>query len=600
LFLFAVSIGYSQISPGDLTNAHSKLEGMTNCTLCHDIGKKVSNVKCLDCHKEIKSLLNHNKGFHSSSKVVNKDCFDCHSEHHGRKFDMVRFDENNFDHDLTGYVLEGKHDAIDCRKCHIPDFIFDRDLKKRENTFLGLEQKCLSCHDDFHQKTLSNDCMTCHDMNAFKPASKFEHDNTNYPLMGKHIEVDCIECHNVTARNGKEFYEFSDIPFADCKACHNDPHNGQIIGSCVQCHTETSFTSFVGKGSFNHNLTGYKLKGQHNKIDCFSCHSPTSNPIAVFQDNINIDQNSCVECHKDPHENKYGQDCAKCHKESSFLSLNRMDFFDHTITDYPLKGKHLEVDCKKCHEKRFSTPIEFSACSNCHIDYHDGEFTKNDISPDCIECHSLELGFDYSLYTLEQHQTTSFPLEGAHVATPCFACHISEGDEKWTFANLGTDCVDCHIDIHENFISKNYYPDNNCVVCHINDAWSEVSFDHSLTNWPLDGKHIEVNCRECHFDIFDNETIVSQNFTTLNTECISCHENVHDDLFAISGITDCTRCHVTDSWFPKKFDHNSTAFPLEGRHEEISCSACHEVIHESGESTVVYALNKLECIDCHQ
>ena len=50
-----------QISPGDLTDAHSGLEGMSNCTLCHDIGKKVSNTKCLDCHKEIRSLIANNK-----------------------------------------------------------------------------------------------------------------------------------------------------------------------------------------------------------------------------------------------------------------------------------------------------------------------------------------------------------------------------------------------------------------------------------------------------------------------------------------------------------------------------------------------------------
>ena len=600
LFLVTVTVSDAQISPGDLTASHANLEGMSNCTLCHDIGEKVSNTKCLDCHKEIRSLLNRNDGYHASSKVVNKDCFDCHSDHHGRKFDAVRFDENNFDHNLTGYVLEGKHKVIDCKECHKLDYISNNDLRKRPNTFLGLEQKCLSCHADFHQQTLSNDCMSCHNMDAFKPAVNFNHDESNYPLKGEHTAVDCIECHDVTTRNGKEFYVFSDLSFTDCKSCHNDPHNNRIQGKCMECHTETSFSSFIGKGRFNHNTTGFKLKGTHQKMDCFSCHNRTTNVTSLFQDNINIAANNCVECHKDTHEGKYGMDCAKCHNERSFLMLNNMDFFDHTITDYPLEGKHLEVDCKKCHDKRFSTPIDFQACSDCHNDYHNAEFAENGVSPDCMECHSLANGFDYSLYGLEQHLSTTFPLEGAHVATPCFACHISEDDERWTFANIGTQCVDCHTDIHENYISESYYPNNACTKCHVNDSWELVNFDHSVTNWKLAGKHNEINCRECHFEISDTETIISQKFINLDTQCASCHNNVHDDSFAIDGVTDCNRCHVTDSWFPEKFDHNKAAFPLEGRHAEISCGACHEVENGSGEYTVVYNLNKLECIDCHQ
>ncbi len=596
----SITLSYGQISPGDLTQAHAEFEGMSNCTLCHDLGDKVSNKKCLDCHDDIQSLLDQKSGYHANSAIVKKDCFECHSDHHGRKFDMVRFDKDKFDHKLTGYKLEGKHEVVDCRKCHISENIQDREIKQRKNTFLGLDEKCLSCHDDYHQKTMANDCKSCHDMDAFAPASKFEHSDTDYKLKGKHLEVDCVECHQKTTRNGKEYQEFSDIAFKDCKSCHDDAHNNQIKGACVQCHTETSFSKFIGKGKFNHNKTGFKLKGSHHKINCFSCHNKTSNPLTVFQDKININENDCVKCHDDFHEGKYGLDCVKCHKESSFLSLKKMDFFDHNITDYPLEGKHIEVDCKQCHKKRFSTPIDFTACSNCHDDYHRGEFKENNVTPDCVTCHSLENGFDYSLYTLEQHQETEFPLEGAHYATPCFACHISEDDKRWTFTNLGSTCIDCHKDTHEGYISEKYYPDNKCTVCHVNDSWSLVNFDHGLTKWPLNGKHTEVDCRACHMEISEDKTIVSQKFTNLDTQCLSCHENIHGDVFAMNGETDCKRCHVTDSWFPKKFNHNNTSFPLKGRHTEIECSQCHTVANAKGETQIIYKLGTFECIDCHQ
>jgi len=594
-------VSYSQISPGDLSQAHADLEGMSNCTLCHDLGEKVSNTKCLDCHDEVKTLLNQNKGYHSNSKVVKKDCFECHSDHHGRKFDMVRFDEDSFNHDLTGYNLEGKHEVVDCRKCHEPDNIQNKEIKKRINTFLGLDEKCLSCHDDYHQNTLSsNDCVSCHGMDDFKPASKFEHDETDFKLVGKHEDVDCKECHAIGKKNGKEFQEFNNIASDDCKSCHTDPHDNKIKGKCMQCHNETSFLTFVGKGIFDHNATGFTLKGSHKNIDCFSCHTKTSNPIAVFQDRIATNENDCVKCHADVHENKYGNKCSTCHVESSFISLKSMDFFNHTITDYPLEGKHLEVDCKQCHEKRFSTPIDFSACNKCHDDYHEGEFKKNDISPDCVQCHSLEKGFDYSLYTIEQHQETVFPLKGAHVATPCFSCHVGEEDEKWTFRNIGSDCVDCHQDLHKGYINKTFYPDDNCTVCHSNDAWSSVNFNHSLTNWPLDGKHTTVDCRECHMKEPDNKSVISQKFTNLESKCASCHENIHGDLFSFNGETDCKRCHITDNWYPEKFDHNNTSFPLKGRHAEIECSECHVASTVNGITTTIYKLGKYECIDCHQ
>ena len=51
--------------------------------------------------------------------------------------------------------------------------------------------------------------------------------------------------------------------------------------------------------------------------------------------------------------------CAKCHNEKSFLTLNNMNFFDHSVTDFPLKGKHVDVDCKKCHKGSYVKPLIF-------------------------------------------------------------------------------------------------------------------------------------------------------------------------------------------------------------------------------------------------
>jgi hypothetical protein len=592
---------YGQISPGDLTQAHAELEGMSNCTQCHELGDKVTDSKCLECHKDIQSLINENRGFHANSVVEEQNCIECHSEHHGRKFDMVRFHKDSFDHDKTGYVLEGQHEVIDCNKCHMPDNIENIDVKKRTNTFLGLDQECLACHDDYHQKTLTDDCKQCHDFEAFKPASKFNHDKASFKLTGKHIDVECIECHKESTRNGLEFQEFTGIAFEDCKSCHDDAHNNQLPGDCKSCHTDLGFEIFEGQSKFNHELTKFALKGKHSEVDCFACHKESDNATLVFQDQLRVNENNCVKCHDDVHESKFGLDCAKCHNEKSFRSLKNMNLFDHNVTDYPLGGKHIAVDCKQCHNGRYTKAIDFSACNKCHDDYHKGEFKGNGVSPDCVECHSLENGFDYSLYTVEQHQETTFPLEGAHFATPCYSCHVSEDDKRWAFRGLGSNCIDCHTDIHEGYISQTFYPEKDCKSCHINDNWTDVTFNHNKTNWTLDGKHLEVDCRSCHFtESSTGNPNVIQKFTDLDANCASCHDNVHEEKFAVNGVTDCERCHVTTSWMPENFNHNTTAFPLEGMHLQVACNACHISDIVNGKAEVLYKLNKLECIDCHQ
>ncbi|MGB5555863.1 MAG: hypothetical protein WBM83_14500, partial [Flavobacteriaceae bacterium] len=155
-------------------------------------------------------------------------------------------------------------------------------------------------------------------------------------------------------------------------------------------------------------------------------------------------------------------------------------------------------------------------------------------------------------------------------------------------------------DIHEGYINEKYYPENECAVCHANDAWTSVDFDHDTTKWPLTGKHQQVSCRECHFnENAENKKLTGQKFANLGTDCITCHENVHGDTFAVDGVTDCKECHVTLSWFPKRFNHDLTDFPLEGQHAKIACSACHEITNAQGEIEVVYKIQKFRCIDCH-
>ncbi len=515
--IFALQLG-AQISPGDLSQPHAHLKGLTNCTKCHILGEKVSNEKCLDCHKEIVIRLSEGRGYHSSAEVQGKECVKCHSDHHGQNFKMIRFDKDHFDHTLTGYPLQGAHSGIDCIKCHKPEFIRDQELKAKSETYLGLDRKCLSCHIDIHQGTLSTECASCHGSDTFKPAIKFDHAKAKFPLRGKHTQVECKQCHKLSIQNGNEMQQFTGLSF--------------------------------GK---------------------------------------------CTDCHKDIHENKFGQNCTQCHTEVSFHQVKGIKSFDHSRTSYPLEGKHRLVECTSCHKTGYATNLKYGRCMDCHTDYHKKQFVKKEQTPDCSECHSIQ-GFERSGFTIEMHNETPFKLTGAHLASPCFTCH--KKNDQWSFRNIGIKCNDCHENIHESVLDAKYDPEPKCVNCHNSNRWSEMAFDHSKTGYILEGAHLRQTCKSCHFKPGD-QGLVLQRFSRLSSNCTECHKDPHQNQFETSTGNSCLRCHDYFDWSAGMFNHNTTKFPLDGKHQNVACVKCHPMVVTGQVTFTQYKLNSFTCESCH-
>ncbi len=135
LLLLAALPARAQISPGELSRFHAKLEGIANCTRCHVLGQEVSNAKCLECHTQIQARQNANTGYHSSGEANDKPCRACHSEHNGREFELVHWPagKTSFDHAQTGSVLEGAHRGKSCGQCHTAAFISDPQVRSGAN-----------------------------------------------------------------------------------------------------------------------------------------------------------------------------------------------------------------------------------------------------------------------------------------------------------------------------------------------------------------------------------------------------------------------------------------------------------------------------------
>ncbi len=518
LAVLLTRISSAQISPGDLAEVHAHLEGMSNCTQCHTLGDKVSNEKCLKCHSEIKERIDLNKGYHASTDVRSKDCVICHNDHHGRNFQIIRFNESTFNHSLTGYELLGSHNGKECKACHKAGYIDDPELKAKKYTYLGLDQACNSCHIDHHDGTLSKDCSQCHGLNKFKPADKFNHIRAKFQLNGKHLTVECNKCHKPQLKDGKEFIPYTGIAYSTCTNCHIDIHKGQFGQDCRQCHSEESFRAVKGLDRFDHGKTAFPLEGRHRSVNCKSCHKTSlTDPLKHAK---------CSDCHSDYHRDQFlsdgiKPDCSACHNVNGFTEFN-YTIEQHNKSRFILDGAHLATPCFSCHKRteRWEFREIGLKCADCHPDIHSSSLDpKYYPDRDCASCHATsawkQIQFD--------HNRTSFGLEGAHSRQSCGSCHTKKdetGQPQQLFKGLPVNCASCHNDIHYGqFISKGVL---DCAACHYPENWIAVYFDHNRTRFKLEGKHANVACSKCHKEVVSENTRYIQ-YTYKDFKCETCH-----------------------------------------------------------------------------
>ena len=539
ILVLSITSVSAQLSPGDLALPHEHLEGLENCTKCHEIGEKLSKYKCLACHTLLRERLEAGQGLHARAEY--NECIDCHSDHQGKKFNLIWWKEGqqNFDHSKTGYSLQGKHQNQDCKKCHNSDNITDKQKytsqgKNLDTTFLGLTKDCLSCHQDEHRGQLDTQCLKCHDYNAWKPVPHFDHNQTKFSLSGRHRSVDCVNCHKkINDRSNdrdQEYLKFSGLAFSNCNSCHRDPHSGRL-----------------------------------------------------------------------------GFSCKNCHSESGWRSVNNQDF-NHDRTRFPLLGKHKDLSCKQCHRPNQSlTSMASKSCQNCHDDYHQGQFYHRQSKGACDECHTEE-GFLPANFSVKQHNTTNYPLQGAHLAVPCNFCHTKNVNNTIQFRFSSTACQICHRDPHnrqaEKFLSEKIAPEgkNSCQYCHTVESWASIEFDHNQTNFRLEGKHQSITCVSCHLRD-DSDTSMIIRLKLNKNLCQDCHQDIHMGQFYSQNnknVVLCDKCHTAQNWIASLFNHNrDSQFKLEGAHKKLDCSQCHKAIEKNGIVFVRFKPLSSSCSACH-
>ncbi len=520
----------AQFSPGPLSRAHERLEGSTNCTTCHEVGREISGRKCLACHKEISASIEHQTGYHF--RVASQECVACHKEHLGKDAKTMSFDERTFDHTLTGFALTGKHARLNCESCHNRQRVTDPAVisiltTSPHRSYLGLRQSCAGCHADPHHGQFSAECASCHTTEAWSPARNFDHSKTKFPLEGKHAAVACEKCHQGMAKKSAgRAMDLATKPFADCTPCHTSPHMSRFGGAeCRSCHGAEGWAAALSK-PFDHRATSYALEGRHARLRCEDCHHTTMRQ--GFQQTFLLPHKRCTDCHADRHNGEftstYRNDCSLCHTLGGFKP-STFTVERHSKSRFVLAGAHQAVPCNSCHHPLNPGPPSFRftdlRCESCHTDVHRGEFAAQMKDRSCGACHSTD---QWSTAAFD-HSKTKFPLEGKHRLLACTECHKEQrpgGGTRLQFTAIPTRCETCHADVHAKQFAAGGLTD--CASCHTPDGWTGLLFDHNTrTSFPLTGGHSRVPCASCHHRELIGDTTAVR-YRPVSTVCESCHQ----------------------------------------------------------------------------
>jgi hypothetical protein len=413
------------------------------------------------------------------------------------------------------------------------------------------------------------------------------------PLAEAHKQIDgddhCGACH----RSGKQ------VVASLCLDCHEDLRRRIDAGAglhgrayrgraCEDCHHEhigrkTKLVRWPGGSmdALDHELTGWKLEGDHRQVKCLECHDDVRAGKPTFL----AARPECASCHKDPHAGRLGARCQGCHDSADWSNFDRRAF-DHAKTRYPLTGRHLPVECEKCHGTPAKwTGLAFDTCEACHDDPHDGGF----VPKPCTACHATAGWADAAAKVRGDHPGLS--LAAGHRKVTCERCH-DRGNTRPP--SKGARCVACHPTVHEAPFG------DRCEGCHAGIRWLGLADAvgrraHARTVYPLAGKHVGVACAGCH----PPKLPAAKRFRALTHDrCAACHADRHAGEFAARDGGECGACHRVDGFTPTTFGvsaHASTVFALDGRHTATPCRGC----HGEARPRLDLRVGKRACAECH-
>ncbi len=322
----------------------------------------------------------------------------------------------------------------------------------------------------------------------------------------------------------------------DYNGSTNPNHSSLSIPTdCATCHTTEPDWA---PATFAIHNQYYVLAGAHALIadQCVTCHNG----------DYNNTPNTCVGCHQGDYDQtndpphaalNFSTDCASCHTENAWIPA---EYTEHDATYFPIySGTHMGQwsQCTDCHTNVSNYSI--FTCMTCHANpetdqQHAGVNGYIYESSACLACHPTgesQGAFD--------HQTSNFPLTGAHLTVDCIQCHANG------YQGTPTECEACHMTDYNGSTNPNHSNlsiPTDCATCHTTEPdWAPATFAIHNQYYVLAGAHalIADQCITCHNGDYNN---------TPNT-CVGCHQGDYDQTnnpshAALNFSTDCACCHT--------------------------------------------------------
>ena len=179
-----------------------------------------------------------------------------------------------------------------------------------------------------------------------------------------------------------------------------------------------------------------------------------------------------------PHGQKFNIPCQECHSEQGWKPLRTRMEFKHSRTNFPLHGRHTEVQCVDCHADLVFSHVP-EKCQDCHADLH-----RRKNGAECELCHNPN-GWQVSIHNINEHQDR-FPLIGAHAVVDCYSCHKVGTVGQFNRFGLSTECVSCHLDAFRKARNPNHQANGfstECRQCHLSmDSWNGAVLSNGTLN----------------------------------------------------------------------------------------------------------------------
>ncbi len=212
---------------------------------------------------------------------------------------------------------------------------------------------------------------------------------------------------------------------------------------------------------------------------------------------------------------------------------------------------------------------------------------------------------------LERHpQSVAMPaaLMAAHACLQelddCQQCH------SWVQGVPDSKCLRCHETVGERLASRRGYHgklNGACASCHADHDRTIVeldraAFNHSQALYPLEGRHVDVECASCH-EVAAECPDAGRRMRYLDLPhgtCADCHEDPHEGQFEA---TTCESCHDEQGFRGRAllFAHADLVdFPLTGLHRDVECAACHEPAPGAEFAAAPFRGLARDCAACHE